>query len=356
MTEPVAQVSLRAKVGVAILALALAVLAAEGLLRLFWNNPYGPGSTRMLVELQTLTKGIDWRIDRSVVNANPPIIMLRTNARGYIEPAIRFARPDLTVAFLGGSTTECRFVQEGLRFPARVSFLLEQKGLKVNALNMGVSGNDSHQSINNLFNYVITDKPDVVVLMHAANDIGHLRAAGDYTVQMGNTPTLSTLGRLLFTKGASRSSLLALVRHVKTLRDNKRNADDARTGLDLRLNQRLRVLPVEKFRQRLRTFVGMCRAFGITPVLMTQPSDGYRNELTPGWINQSDQAMFNDATREVAAEQHADLIDLVALLRARQPPPSAPLFYDGIHVTDYGSQLYGEHVAERLQQILAARR
>ncbi len=335
----------------------LAVLLTEGALRLFWDNPFGTDNVREIVELQTGPKNADRLIDRSAINTQQPKISFRTNARGYIEPAIRFPAPDLTVAFLGGSTTECTFVDEAMRFPARASVLLEEKGLKVNVLNMGVSGNDTQQSVNNLLNYVVTDQPDIAVLMEAANDIGHLRATGSYAFAMGQPPTLATLGRLLFTRAAAHSSILGLVRHTQKLLDNKRSMD--RVGNEeLNLNVRQGNPPVEEFRRRVRAFIGISRAFGIIPVVMTQPSDAFRNELTPAWVNASDQAMFNQAIRDVAAQEGAALIDLVAFLKTRvgaSEAASEPVFYDGIHVTDYGSGLYAEHIAERLQQIRAAR-
>jgi lysophospholipase L1-like esterase len=359
MTETTEAARSGAKTGVLVLAFAVAILIAEGALRLLWDNPFGTESVRMIVELQTQSKNVNRRIDRSRIDKKNPVIPFRTNARGYIEPAIRFDKPVYTVVFLGGSTTECLFVSEKHRFPARASFLLEEKGLKVNSLNMGVSGNDSQQSINNLLNFVVTDKPDVAVLMEAANDIGHLRRMGGYEFAMGNSPTLATLGRLLFTKASAYSSVLGLIRHTKFLLANKETMDRARqTGNDLDLNKRKSELPVEKFTQRLRTFIGISRAFRITPVLMTQPSDAYRNELTPGWVDQSDQAAFNQAIRDVAIEEHAELIDLVAFLNSKDTSigsSASPIFYDGIHVTDYGSDLYALHISARLLQILRDR-
>jgi lysophospholipase L1-like esterase len=219
---------------------------------------------------------------------------------------------------------------------------------------VGVSGNDSHQSINNLLNYVVNDNPDVAVLMEAANDIGHLRKVGGYELAMGNAPTLATLGRLLFTKAAAHSSVLGLTRHAKFLLANRQALERAKQANQMELDQRKGEVPVEKFRERLRAFVGISRAFGIVPVLMTQPSEAYRNELTPEWIDQSDQALFNQAIRDVAAAERAELIDLVAHLQS-VAAPEKPVFYDGIHVTDYGSNLYAELIAARLEEILRDR-
>jgi lysophospholipase L1-like esterase len=347
-----------AKTVVLLIACLLAVVLAEGALRLFWDNPYGASNVREIVELQTGPKNANRMIDRSPIDQQQPQVAFRTNARGYIEPAIRFPAPDFTVAFLGGSTTECTYVDENMRFPARASILLEGRGLKVNVLNMGVSGNDTHQSINNLLNFVVTDKPDIAVLMEAANDIGHLRATGGYEFTMGQPPSMSILGRLLYTRVSAHSSILSLIRHTKLLQINKQAIDRLDGTNELNLDARRGDLPLEEFKQRIRAFIGIARAFGIRPVVMTQPSDAFRNELTPSWVNQSDQALFNQAIRDVAIEEKADLIDLVAFLKTRQGETgtaSRPIFYDGIHVTDYGSGLYAEHVADRLQQIRQSR-
>jgi hypothetical protein len=123
-------------------------------------------------------------VDRSAIDPARPTVRFRTDERSYLLPSRRFERPDATVAFLGGSTTECMVVQEELRFPARVSYLLEKKGLKVNTLNAGKAGNTTYDAINVLLNHMVEDKPDVVVLMEATNDIGVLRSQS-YRERMG---------------------------------------------------------------------------------------------------------------------------------------------------------------------------
>lgn len=331
------------------------LLLAEGALWLFWRNPYESEDASLVVVLNTQHANADRVLDRSVIDDDSPVVPFQTNQRGYIEPANRFEEPDYTVVFLGGSTTECSLVQPDLRFPARASFLLEEKNVKVNALNFGRSGNNTHHSINNLLNYVISDKPDYVVLMQAANDIGHLRATGGYDIAMGKIPTISSIGKLILQKASTRISLAGLARHTMTLHANKRNA--ARTIPDRSENEETTVIgvPTEPFEKRLRAFVRLCRAFDIVPILMTQPKGTARNELTPDWINSSDQTRFNQATRDVAASEKVELIDLVAFLDARRQvgETSDDVFYDGIHVTDFGSSLYAEHIAERLLQILS---
>jgi lysophospholipase L1-like esterase len=303
----------------------------------------------MVVVLNTQHANANRILDRSPINDESPIVPFKTNRRGYIEPADRFPDPDYTVVFLGGSTTACDFVQPDMRFPARVSYLLEKTKLRVNTQNYGRSGNNTHHSLNNLLNHVVSDHPDYVVLMHAANDVGHLRATGGYEIAMGKIPTMSSIGKQLLQKASASAALAGLARHAMTLRKNKR--DRRRKGQDRSVSTEL---SSEPFEDRLRAFVNLCRAFDIAPILMTQPNRKSRNELTPDWIDNSDQARFNQVIRDVAASEKVELVDLVAFLDARQQADGLSddmLFYDGIHVTDYGSSLYAEHIAERLSQV-----
>ncbi len=77
----------------------------------------------------------------------------------------KYARPDLSLVFLGGSTTECMFMEEENRFPYVVGTILERAtGKKINAYNGGLSGNNSLHAIDLLINKVIPLKPRVVVV------------------------------------------------------------------------------------------------------------------------------------------------------------------------------------------------
>ena len=64
--------------------------------------------------------------------------------------------------------------------------------------------------------------------------------------------------------------------------------------------------------------------------------------------------MFNQVIREVSASTNVDQIDLATLLSAetKDKDELKRIFYDGMHVTDYGSSLYAEHLTQRLCRIL----
>jgi lysophospholipase L1-like esterase len=341
---------MKKKIFLAVASTLAVLLLAELALRIFWVNPYSGTGTDHVLKLRHHHPGINQSIGRERIDTDIPIVRLRTNGRGYIEPAVRFERPDFTVVFMGGSTTECLAVQEELRFPVLVSKMLEEKGLEVNCLNSGRSGGTLHDSINVLFNHVIHDEPDVVILMHATNDIGILKHDRDYRSRQGSPVSASHIAKYVLQSLSSGSSLFGILRQAATV------ADIAEP--DPEQFERTREIPApDPFAARLKVFVEMCRAFGITPVLMTQPQvSRLHNELTPAWSDPSAQNIFNRAIREVGAETGADVIDLAAMVagHADDIEELKKIFYDGSHVRDYGSRVYARMISEQLYELLSA--
>jgi lysophospholipase L1-like esterase len=313
--------------------------------RLFWYNPYRYEVPEHILRLPIHHARTDHFVDRSAIYPERPTVRFRTDKRSYLLPSRRFEMPDATVAFLGGSTTECMVVQEELRFPARVSYLLEKQGLKVNTLNAGKSGNTIHDSINVLLNHIVEDKPDVVVLMEASNDIGVLQRKS-YRSRMGETESFSHAIRFGLQKASSSLYFMGLFRKWAT--SGKQLGPEANPWHREKREQAQ--IPRDEYERRLRAFIQISRAFGIEPVLMTQPLANIRNAFTPDWLDPRNQDVFNDFIRKVSAEEGAVAIDLVRHLveNVEGWNQHMKIFYDGVHVTDRGSEVYAEYIAERL--------
>jgi lysophospholipase L1-like esterase len=332
---------------------AAALVVALGLnelaLRAFWRNPFAHEVPERVVTLRAQHARTDHELDRRALGMQPESVRFRTDERGYIEPTRRVADPEFTVVFQGGSTTECMVVDEELRWPHRVSVELEQRGFRVNALNAGRSGATAHDALVNLVQFVVEDRPDVAVLMNGINDVGLLVTTG-YAPRTAKPDGWRAGARWLLQEGSARSSLLGLVRKaVLVERIERERESDAPLAMP-------RPAPTRPFEQRVRAWVRTCRAFGIEPVLMTEPLSAMRNELTPEWADEGGLEEFNAVLRRVAAEERATLVDL-AVLVTREPDWSAPdrLFYDGMHVNDHGSQVYGRLVADELARGLLPR-
>jgi len=342
-----------------VLALLLAILVTLGAselgLRLLWHNPFRHESPDHLLKLRIHHPHTDHIFRRSPAATSPDQwVRLRTDARSYILPSMQYKDPDATIAFLGGSTTECSAVEEGVRFPALISQLLAKEGLKVNTLNAARSGNTLHDSINVLLNHVIEDRPDIAVVMEASNDIGLLKEAGGYQSRMGSPVSSTDFAKWWLQIASSKLYLAALARAGATAAE-VRATDPAN---DWRRRQPVFNAPsVKLFRQRLKAFVQICRSFAIEPVVMTQPFSGSRNALTPSWIDATAQDQFNAVIRMVGEEEGVAVIDLVSYLQEEASEWNKPMviFYDAIHVTDKGSQVYAQYISERLLPLIRQR-
>jgi hypothetical protein len=75
-------------------------------------------------------------------------------------------------------------------------------------------------------------------------------------------------------------------------------------------------------------------------------------------VDPRNQDVFNHIIRKVGAEEGAIVIDLVRHLveNIEGWNQHMKIFYDGMHVTDRGSEVYAEYIAERLYGEVLARR
>jgi|RhiMetdeSRZDD1v2_1073273.scaffolds.fasta_scaffold84281_3 lysophospholipase L1-like esterase len=344
--------SLRARCGLLVAGIGIAAILIEAMLRVLWINPWAGVRPEHVVTVRMHPRGVVREIKRAAIAPETPSVRFRTDDRAYILPNHQFERPELTIAFLGGSTTECSLVQEPLRFPALVSGELAKRGRHVNTLNAGRSGNTLHDSFLVFINHVVEDRPDAVVVMHTANDIGVLDAAGSYETREGAPLGLGVVGRYVLQIASARSSMAGLIREfVAAPRLTPPPA--AFTPDTERVDDRVRALALGPYRSRLIAFVRTARAFGIGPILMTEPLASMRTALSPDWTDVGRQELFNDVVRTVAREESAPLIDLARLV-SRVPGWEEPMtvFYDGVHVTDAGSRVYAELIAEALDPIV----
>ncbi len=325
------------------LSLLLALSACELLLTLLWANPYqGTGATKV-VEIHTNASHLNQLINRAQFNPENPEVAFRTDANGYILPGNQFEDPEYTVAFLGGSTTEMLLVAEDLRLSARVSSLLQAEGLRVNTINAARSGNTLHDSINIMFNQIQQAQPDFVVIMHATNDQGVIQLDPQYLSRSARPVSFNKLMLYSLQKLSGVSGLFGLIRQAYTRFDNTHTQYAENNARTLTRDE------AKPFAARLNTVVAMARAFGITPVLMTQPLAEVDNQYTPNWANLANQKLFNDVIRSIARATSTVVIDLDRTMNDRfvhEKP--VDYLYDGMHATDKGAKLYAQIVSTAL--------
>lgn len=300
---------------------------------------------------------------------------VRTDAHGFILPYHHYDRPDLTLVFLGGSTTVCMFMAEEERFPWLVGNFLEQHtGKKVTSYNGGVGGNNSLHSLNVLLNKVIPLKPDMVIMMHNINDLVALMYDQTY---WSKNPSRAPIVDFYFYKNLRGFKALATMArdlyipnlHVATRLLSKKIFGKAKDPDDEFAHVRGKKLELNKaqlldeFTMNLQTFINICRARRITPVLMTQfnryrenPDEkirmamgGFEAEAKIPFREFKDiYDRFNEAIRETGRRNNVLVIDLARLI-----PQEKEFMYDVVHLTTAGSRLAAHLISEHLQPAAA---
>jgi lysophospholipase L1-like esterase len=339
----------------------------------------GPGPARYLV-MREWRRNTDYQFTPSADRKRHPdgglleTYPLSTDTDGFIAPARRHATPDVSVVFLGGSTTECMFVAPENRFPHLAATRLERAlGLKVNGINAALSGNNSMHSLLLLLGKVVPLRPDFVVLMHGINDIGTLTGNGTYWIKDGSLRlyeeekiSIGDAGKVLvkslipytteqLQRGAKAARELVRIRSARAQTPAPASGPERRPQIG------------RDFESSLRSFVRVASAWGITPVLMTQvfvePTSATersgafvnREQLGGGAPRPGGQPSllddFNAVTREVARSEGVPLIDLARARNWRFGD-----VYDAVHFTDEGSKKVAEIVATALEELFEKKR
>ncbi|MGB8992402.1 MAG: SGNH/GDSL hydrolase family protein [Desulfobaccales bacterium] len=364
---------------IVLLAIGCIAIVSEKILALKNHNRINPAGIQRYIKLREFNP-----LYRDVLVPNADAIrmsdgltqkpfVLRVDRQGFIMPSKIHDHPDLTIAFLGGSTTECVYVDENLRFPFLAGRLLEQQtGLKVNSYNAGRSGNNTLHCINVLMNKVVNLKPDIVVLMENINDLAILMYDKTYwnnnpsrSPIIEKKPNFKTVGKDLeqtfqLVRNLTFPNLAWAIRGILHAR-GKAHGDEfkADRGKKITIDQDLLV---REFSLNLQTFINICRARGITPVLMTQASRFtdhpypllkkamHRLEVNHGITYAEFKGAFdrlNQTIREVGAKNGVLVIDL-----AKEIPPVKENICDVAHFNDHGSRLVAEKIAAQLKPVI----
>jgi hypothetical protein len=303
----------------------------------------------------------------------PRPVVIRVDKEGFVMPSRVHAQPDLVLAFLGGSTTECRAVPEDHRFPYLVGRCLETAlHTPVNSYNAARSGNNSLHSLNILLHKLLPLNPDIVAMMHNINDLIALLYEKTYWNQNPSRrvivelrPTLvgHVRGFFQIIREHTIPHLYVALKGLGQRRGAEQQVDEFRhlRGRKVEIN---RDFLLREFRSNLQIFIDMCRARGIAPVLMTQANRLQANLDPETWqevqvleaqgISYGDfrdlYSSFNQAIRDQGAAMKVLVIDL-----AREVPPEPEYIHDPVHFTERGSKLAAGIICKKLEPLAAAR-
>ena len=214
-------------------------------------------------------------------------------------------------------------------------------------------------------------KPDLAVMMHNINDLTVLLFENSYwSTNPSRSPIVEFKSNIKF-----KEIIPALIPNIYA--ESKKIEKTVRQWRDWLLGRKIRVYQdkaIDEFRHvrgkkisinnaallknfefNLQTFINICVAGKITPVLMTQPNrlkdpadpfikqtlaniERQHNITYEDYKNIYD--LFNERIRMVAALNKIQLIDL-----AKNIPPEKEFMYDIVHLTDAGSKTAAEIIA-----------
>lgn len=294
---------------------------------------------------------------------------LQIDRNGFHFPSHIHENADLSIVFLGGSTTECVFVDQYRRFPYLVGRHLEQRtGLKINSFNSAVSDNNTIHSIDILINKVLPIRPRFVIMMHNINDLQTLFLENTY---WNRNPDISLIVIPHKTGWSTRlysaienwcpnlyysfTSFLKIGKLLPGVQNNKSKTNNSVMMLEENA-------AVREFAGNLKIFIDICMAKNITPILMTE-FNRYIDE--PDLAVKKSVAKFkdnlginyrqfkhlydllNETIRTIGENNDTLVIDL-----ARIVPQTNEYLSDHLHVNEKGAGLVSEIVSNNLLALL----
>lgn len=266
---------------------------------------------------------------REAYTSDPDLVWV---TRDYRERLRQARRTHPAIVFMGDSCTEFG------TYPARVLTMQRAAGSSLaTGVVLGVGGWTTEEGLEQLRRDVIPLHPNVVTLYFGWND---------HWVAMGLTdPEVVRAGRLR--RLAQVSRVMQLWLRLKTNMAARRVPQPNR-------------VPLARYEANVRSLVAEARRAGITPIVITAPSNHVQGHEPPYLARRHVRALaevvplhtrYVEATRAVARETGAVLCDAAAAFDAL--PASRDRYFqkDGIHLTEAGDEAMAGVLAGCLSQV-----
>ena len=314
-----------------------------------------------------------------------------TNSWGLRGGAVP-SSPTYTILAIGGSTTECLYLDDSRTWPQLLQQLLNEggrPGTRVWIGNAGKSGLNSRHNVVQVAR-LLSQFPsvDAILLLVGINDVSYRLAADTtYSPNWRSSPTLERIvGEAFAARPGSDSALprykrTELWRRMRLLRQRllPEPAEDPIQDLSGTFYARMRELrnaasrlrdslpdlttSLAEYRRNLLEIVGTAQRYGTRVILATQPTlwdqsmsaraasllwfggvgkfqvtRGSEYYTVPAMIRAMRQ--YNDELLSVCNEAAVECIDLAA-----QIPKDTTMFYDDVHFNDGGARRVAEILA-----------
>ena len=275
------------------------------------------------------------------VKSDTTTVFIKTDKNGLILGDFVPRNDKIDFVFIGGSSTECFYVDESLRFPFySIKLLNKKKGTNFYGYNAGFGGSNLMHSYIVLISKLLDLKPKNIILLNAVNDFGYLMSNSSYFKgprQLINSNNLNIYSFLKKIKDNLYPNLYRSIRSVFLINNlgtipggPDSNVGKREVNFDENLNE---------FSKILNLFIETCQVYGINVVLMTQ----FNNLQNINKKQYCEYKRFNDLIRKTSYSRNIKLIDLDSLV-----PKNFKMMYDGIHLSNNGSIFVSKIISEKL--------
>lgn len=314
----------------------------------------------------TIVNKLNPKLDSLIVNTR--------NSLGLRGPELPRDREHLlTIITIGGSTTECHFLNDGNTWPYLLGKKLRDSFPTCWLNNAGMDGHTTYGHMVMLNDHIKQLRPSVVLFLTGVNDMeAYGPSFHDKLNTRGGFPDLK---HYIFENSEVLNLLLNLVRGWRAQKFNNTtnkmmvlDKDKKLVIPDSAMQKRLAEQKpfLEAYTSRLSQLADTCIAWHILPVFLTQPNQfgmgkdsltGTDLELFPidlgdgsavnGKLIWEMQEEYNNVMRSVCARKQLPLIDL-----ALRMPKNSLYFYDMGHFTNDGAEKVAEIVTAGLIPVL----
>jgi lysophospholipase L1-like esterase len=351
------------RIALFLISLSLCLVALEIFLRVV--SPPSPWSPRLplqpknRIELHVNLKGVT------------PVAIHSTNSLGLRgdEPPANWNQ-SYTIVTIGGSTTQCFFLDDHKTWPYLLGQNLRDRYENVWVGNGGLDGQTTRAHIIFMEEVISRLRPKAVVLLVGANDLGlslredrRLRGNGFdagrpiwYIRLFGR----SRLFQILF---LWKQALVDDVKVVNKSGDGDQTFKPLPQGTEQLPADLGTLLPtLNEYRQNIERIIQLGRSDNVRVVFLTQPLLYEDTEYWKGiegnfyWINQTKGRLsaatywklldiYNKTLLETCAKEKVECFDLASAI-----PHDGNYFYDNGHFNERGATLVAEQVAGFLKQ------
>ena len=314
-----------------------------------------------------------------------------TTDNNGIRSISRYSKSDYKILTIGGSTTECLYLDDHETWAAVLENNLNQgSSHKYWVGNVGQSGMNTRHHILHV-KYLLPQFPEVdaILLFVGINDLSYfLRTNKTYSINQilySNEILEKAFSRRPKTKKVDflnfrEYHIYFLVMKAFYILTNKTNYQD-KAGSSYKYNRLKRInsdkvstLPslekgLNEYRDNINYIIDICRKNDVKIILATQPTMWFKNMpkrlsklLWFGWTDNDSiyynsssladaMAQYNKIIRNIAIENDIQLVDLSNSL-----PKDTTVFYDDCHFNERGALLFGEYISNSIKQSISPER